>query len=129
MFKKTTERLGDRLNIIWTIAAKDIVDALQSKVVVSLIVMLSIMLLVPKMLPYIFDQPRTVLPVYGAGASRLAANLQNAPTFSVQKLSSEQELTSALCAAAYPEIGLLIPADFDQVRARERNVWVQIVGE
>ena len=79
-----------------------------------MIIMLSIMLLVPKMLPLIFEQPQTVLPVYDLGDSQLVAELKNTPDISVQKLRSEQELRTALCSAVYPLIGLRIPADFDQ---------------
>ena len=79
MSNKTRHTIGDNLNIIWTIASKDIVDALKNQVVVSMIIMLSIMLLVPKMLPLIFEQPQTVLPVYDLGDSRLVAELRKHP--------------------------------------------------
>ncbi len=125
MAHKTTNTIGDNLNIIWTIASKDIVDALKNRVVVSMIIMLSIMLLVPKMLPYIFEQPQTVLPVYDMGDSRLVAELKTAPDISLQKLRSEQELQTALCSAIYPLIGLRIPVDFDQVVAAGRQVEIQ----
>ena len=77
MSKKTKHTIGDNLNIIWTIASKDIVDALKNRVVVSMIILLSIILLVPKMLPYIFEQPQTVLPIFDMGDSRLVADLKN----------------------------------------------------
>ena len=117
--------IRDSLNIIWTIASKDIVDALKNKVVVSMIIMLSIMLLAPKMLPLIFEQPQTVLPVYDLGDSRWVAELKNVPDISLQKLRSEQEFRLALCSALYPEIGLLLPADFDQVGAAGEQVEFQ----
>lgn len=115
MSNKTTRTIADSLNIIWTIASKDIVDALKNRVVISMIIMLSIFLLVPKVLPYIFEQAETVLPIYDMGDSTLAAELKNAPNLSVQALHSEQELRQALCGSIYPEIGLLIPNEFDQV--------------
>ncbi len=59
----TISTIGDSMNIIWTIASKDIVDAIKNKVVVSMIIMLSLILLAPKMLPYILEQPQTMLPV------------------------------------------------------------------
>ena len=117
--------IRDSLNIIWTIASKDIVDALKNKVVVSMIIMLSIMLLAPKMLPLIFEQPQTVLPVYDLGDSRWVAELENIPDISLQQLRSEQEFRLALCSALYPEIGLLLPADFDQVGAAGEQVEFQ----
>ena len=51
--------LRDSLNIIWVIASKDILDALKNRLVITMIIMLSVMLLVPKMLPLIFESPRS----------------------------------------------------------------------
>lgn len=125
MSKPTVESLRDSVNIIWTIASKDIVDALKNKVVVSMIIMLSIMLLVPKMLPLIFEQSQTVLPIYDMGNSSLVGELKNSHDISLQRLHSEQELHTALCGAVYPLIGLLIPADFDQYLAAGKHVEFQ----
>ena len=125
MSNKTTNTISDHLNIIWTIASKDIVDALKNRVVISMVIMLSIILLLPKMLPFIFEQPQTVLPVYDMGDSFLLAELKAAPDISVKKLRSEQELQTALCSAVYPLIGLRIPADFDQVVAAGEQVEFQ----
>jgi ABC-type Na+ efflux pump permease subunit len=125
MVNSTKGRFQDSLNIIWTIAAKDIIDALKNKVVISMIIMLSILLLMPKMLPLIFEQPQTVLPVYDLGTSSLVAELENNPNIAVQKLPSEQELRTTLCSAVYPLIGLRIPADFDQAMTAGGQVEIQ----
>lgn len=125
MPKENRHSLADNLNIIWTITSKDIVDALRNKVVVSMIFMLSIMLLVPKLLPLIFERPQTVLPVYDMGNSSVVAELKNNPDISVQGLRSEQELQTALCGSLYPLIGLRIPADFDQLLAAGKQVEFQ----
>ncbi|MCJ7659437.1 MAG: ABC transporter permease [Anaerolineales bacterium] len=114
MSKPTNESLGEDLTIIWTIASKDIIDALKNRVVISLIIMLSIMLLLPKMLPLIFEAPEMTLPVYDLGDSGLAAALKNVPDLSAPVLRSEQEFRAALCSAVYPLIGLRLEADFDQ---------------
>jgi ABC-2 type transport system permease protein len=125
MSENNRHTLADNLNITWTIASIDIVDALRNKVVVSMIIMLSILLLVPKMLPLILEQPQTTLPVYDMGNSSLVADLRNNPGISVQRLRSEQELQTALCSAIYPLIGLRIPADFDQLLAMGKQVEFQ----
>ena len=125
MSKNNRHKLADNLNIIWTIASKDIVDALKNKVVVPMIIMVSIMLLVPKMLPLIFEESQTVLPVYDMGNSSLVAELRKNPDISVQGLRSEQELHTALCGAVYPLIGLRIPADFDQLLVAGNQVELQ----
>ena len=114
MLNMTKASIRDSMNIILTIASKDIVDALKNRVVISMIIMLSIILLVPKLLPLIFEQPQTILPVYDWSGSPLMAKLNNTPGISVQNLHSEQELASALCGSVYPEIGLQIPPDFNE---------------
>jgi ABC-2 type transport system permease protein len=125
MSQKTTQTIGDNLNIIWAIFSKDVVDALKNRVVVSMIIMLTIVLLVPKLLPYIFNQTQTVLPVYVMGDSPMITGLKNTPDLLVQELHSEQELKLALCSAIYPEIGLVLPADFDQVIGSGEQVEFQ----
>jgi ABC-2 type transport system permease protein len=117
--------IGDNLNIIWTIASKDILDAIKNKVVVSMIIVLSIMLFVPKMLPLIFEQSQTPLPIYDMGNSSLLTELRKNPDISVQVIHSEQELRYALCSSMYPVIGLLIPEDFDQNFPTDAQVELQ----
>ncbi|MBE0687037.1 MAG: ABC transporter permease [Anaerolineaceae bacterium] len=125
MSKPTVESLRDIVNIIWTIASKDIVDALKNKVVVSMIIVLSIMLFVPKMLPLLFEQVQTPLPIYDMGDSSLLTELRNNSDISVQVMHSEQELRYALCSSMYPLIGLLIPEDFDQNFPTDAQVELQ----
>jgi ABC-2 type transport system permease protein len=125
MLNITRGSIRDSLNIIWTIASKDIVDALKNRVIVPMIIMLSIMLLLPKMLPLFFEQPQIALPVYDIGDSRLVEELKNNPEVTVQKLRSDQELRSVLCGAVYPLVGLVLPADFDMRLAAGKQIEFQ----
>lgn len=109
------ERMADSLNIIATLASKDIIDALKNRVVVSMIAMLSVILLVPKLLPYIFEQTQMVVPVFSLADSTWLEDLRNNDIISIQEVHSEQDLKLALCSAIYPEIGLMIPMNIDQV--------------
>jgi ABC-type multidrug transport system permease subunit len=79
----------------------------------------------PKLLPYIFEQPAPVLPVYEVGESSLIAGLQDGSLLSVVQVRSEQEFSLALCNALYPEIGLRIPADYDQLMAAKGTLELQ----
>ena len=114
MLKTALLWIYDRLNIIWTIASKDIIDAIKNRMVISMIIMLSILLLVPKALPLIFEQPKTVVPILDLGDSHWIAELNNTSDISLQKLQSGQELHTILCSTIYSLIGLRIPANFDQ---------------
>jgi ABC-type Na+ efflux pump permease subunit len=125
MLKKHVERIRDSLVVIWTITAKDIIDALRNRLVFSLIIMGSIMLLLPRLLPYIFEQPALVLPVYSVGESQLVDRLQEDPALSVLQVRSEEEFRVALCSSLYPLVGLRIPANFDQVLAASGPVEFQ----
>lgn len=121
MSTKPNQSVLDSLNIIWTIASKDIIDAVKNRVVVSMIFVLSIMLLVPKALPYVFEQNQTVLPVYDMSDSSWIAELKKSPDLFVQTAHSLQALKLAVCNAIYPEIGLVIPVGFTQlIREGER---------
>ncbi len=115
----------DNLNIIWTIASKDIVDALKNRVVIPMIIMLSIILVLPKMLPFIFEQPQTVLPIYDMGDSNLVKELQNTSDISVEKLRSELELRTALCGGMNPLIGLMLPADYELAAGAGESIEFQ----
>jgi ABC-2 type transport system permease protein len=110
----TKGRIRDSLNIIWTIAAKDILDSLKNRLVISMIFVLSLMLLLPRLLAFIFEQPALNIPVYAAQDSAGLAVLQKAPDLLILRTHSEDEFKQALCSALFPEIGLLLPADFDQ---------------
>ena len=66
-------RSAQGANIIWVIAGKDIVDALKNRLVVSLILAVSVIMLAPKVLPLIFEQPAIVLPVYDADPRRASS--------------------------------------------------------
>ena len=125
MPKETAPTIMDSLVIVWAIAAKDILDALKNRVVLSMIIMLSILLLVPKLLPYIFEQTQMELPIYDLGDSAWVTYIKNTPALSVQELSTEQELRQALCGSIYPEIGLVLPPNFDQVTGEGNQVEFQ----
>jgi ABC-2 type transport system permease protein len=117
MFKKNVERIHDSLVVVWTITAKDIIDALRNRLVISLIIMGSIMLVLPRLLPYIFEQSALILPVFTTGETQLVDRLQEDPALSVLQVRSEEEFRLALCSSLYPLVGLRIPANFDQVLA------------
>lgn len=114
MLNKNKPTVSDNLNIIWTITSKDIVDALNNRVVVTMIIMLSVILLIPRMLPLMFEKTHTSLPIYDKGNSILLADLRNIPDLSVQRIVTEKDFESILCGSIDPQIGLQLPVDFDK---------------
>lgn len=114
MSKMYKPSIGDNLNIIWTITSKDIVDALKNRVVITMIIMVSVILLLPKGLPLIFDNTQTSLPIFDKGNSTLLDEIGNIPQLSVQRILTENDFESALCGSIDPRIGLQIPVDFNE---------------
>ena len=125
MVNITKQTVGDKLNIIWAIASKDIIDGLKIRVIISMIALLSVMLLMPKILPYIFEENQQVLPVYNLGDASSIAEIKDNPGLSIQELHSAEEMRSFLCGAIYPEIGLIIPADYEQSGASDDRAEFQ----
>ena len=108
-------KLTGDLHIVWAIASKDIVDSLRNKLVISLILALGLMLSLPKALSWVLESPHTSVPVYDLGDSRLAVALDDDSQFDLREASSIQELEKLLINTLEPELGLVVPADFDQV--------------
>ena len=113
----TREKVMNSINIIWTITSKDIVDALRNKLIMSLIIGLSVMLMMPKVMGLAIDPPYTSLLVYDPGKSLLVAELEDSPEFEVIRANSisslEQGIGSTMVGLGV-EFGLAIPPDFDQ---------------
>lgn len=67
MSNTTRGTIRDNLSIIWAITSKDIVDAVKNRVVISVVMLSSVMLLLPKMLPLILEGPVTTAPASTGG--------------------------------------------------------------
>jgi ABC-2 type transport system permease protein len=114
----TRKKILDTLHIVWTIASKDIVDALRNKLVISLILGTGFMLLMPKAMGLVLDPPYTPVLVYDPGSSRLTAELETDTRYQVRQASSISELQQVIGSAGFglgTELGLVIPTGFDQV--------------
>lgn len=110
-------RLIETLHIVWTVAAKDIVDALRNKLVISLILTQGLILLMPRMLSWAIVPPYTPVLVYDADDSRLLAELENSDEFQVERAGSMAELEQVIGGSGSGlgvEVGLTIPAGFDE---------------
>jgi ABC-2 type transport system permease protein len=108
----------DNLYIVWAIASKDIVNALKNKNTRTNIILMMGMVA-------FFYWASTVRPfdkridtaVYDEGNSNLtigAANLADGYTFRFYDASSLQEMERMM---GYKQLGVVIPADFDQILA------------
>jgi len=115
--KSTLEKLIDSLNIIWTITSKDVLDALRNKLIVSLIIGLTLMLIMPKVMGLAIDPPYTSLLVFDPGSSVLAAELEDSPQFEVIRVNSRSRLKEVIgsqMTGLGVEFGIAIPPDINQ---------------
>jgi ABC-type Na+ efflux pump permease subunit len=115
---KTTTPLKDNLYMAWTIASKDIVDALKNKTtLVNIILMAGIVIFFYwTSTPRPFDK-RIDVALYDEGTSSLTydtAELGDGYSFRFSRASSIQEMEMIM---GYKQLGVVIPADFDQVLA------------
>ncbi|MBN1889600.1 MAG: ABC transporter permease [Thermoflexales bacterium] len=110
-------KLAENLRIIWAITAKDIVDAIKNKT--TLVAMLSVLFMIVfyRLLPILTSSEVPALLVYDAGDSTLVAALENSDAVDVYTYPSQEKMQDYLANGEVPELGLVIPANFDQVIA------------
>ena len=122
--KTTREKIADNLHIVWTIAAKDIVDSLKNKLIISLILGMGFMLLMPKVMGLMLVPPATPVLVYDPGESRLIAELENSDQYQVRRTNSLAEVEQEIGSMGFGlgvKFGLVVPDDFDQVLEAGEN--------
>ena len=116
--KTMREKIIDGSNVVWTITSKDIVDALRNKLIVSMIIGLTMMLMMPKVMSLIIDPPYTQVLIYDPGSSLLIAELEDSPDFEVRRENSISGLAEAIGSTGIGlgvEFGVAIPSDFNQL--------------
>ncbi len=102
--------------IVWAIAAKDIVDAIKSKMTISVIAGVVMMMLTSQAFPFLLglsDIAQVV--VYDAGHSRLVDELRESDRYRLLAAESRQEMDDILLSMNADVLGLSVPADFDDV--------------
>lgn len=103
--------------IAWTIATKDILDALKNRIVISQIVAVTVILLTVKGLGLILQPPYTQIVLYDPGNTNLGQTLADSPDFGVNRATSLLELQQLIGNMGFglgAEIGIEIPLEFDQ---------------
>ena len=107
----------DSVRILWAITAKDLVEAAKNKNTAFLIIFGLLMMAFYQQYPKLLSrgEPPAVL-VYDAGNSALVPYLENSPNLQAHsEYPSEARMKELLAEGEVPELGLVIPADFDQI--------------
>jgi ABC-2 type transport system permease protein len=103
------------LRIIWAITAKDILEAVKNRYAIGVLIPAVFIAIAYSFMPYLtsLDNPTNVL-VYDAGDSPLSTQLKNDQALEVYTYPSKQIMLERLAHGEVPELGLVIPASFNQ---------------
>ena len=108
--------LGEGLRVVWAITAKDILDALRNKN--TLVTMISVLFVMAylRVMPVLMRAGDPIrVRIYDAGAASLVTALESSTRVNVRTHDSQQEMEERVGSVDVPELGLVIPADFEQV--------------
>lgn len=111
--------MNRNLHIIWAITTKDIVDALKNKNTLTVILVVLFMIAFYRFMPALEggEQLSNVL-IYDAGASSLVTALDGSSRLKLYpRYTSQEQMENDLASGDAPELGLVVPADFDEALA------------
>jgi ABC-type Na+ efflux pump permease subunit len=107
-------RASESLRIVWAIAAKDLSDALRNRSTLTVVLTAILLAAMYKGLPILGRGNPTDVFVYDAGQSRLVTELEGDARFRVRRAESIEDLRELVTGADEGELGLAIPAGFDE---------------
>jgi ABC-2 type transport system permease protein len=105
--------------IIWAITAKDLIDALKNKNAISVLISALFIVAAYRFIPLITaaTEPPNLL-LYDASNSMLAVQLESSQVLNVYKARSQESMLRGLEEGEVPELGVVLPADFDRSLAK-----------
>jgi ABC-2 type transport system permease protein len=118
--------LRDHLRMIWTIAAKDIGDAIKNKTTLTVIISALFMVVLYRLIPVLtgsFEAPELIIA--NPGGSALVEKLSDSQAFSVFSRPDEQAMIKRASVSEVANLALVIPPGFDQMLAEGRAPELQ----
>jgi ABC-2 type transport system permease protein len=110
-----SNQIKEYLRIVWALTVKDLLDALKNKTTLTVIVTMVFMIVIYRYLPMLdFDDELPYVFAYDQGQSSLLVSMENSLDFQLFTYDSRADLENRLDRGNVPELGLIIPADFDQ---------------
>jgi ABC-2 type transport system permease protein len=107
--------LREDTRIVWTLFAKDVLEALKNKNTITVIITSLIMVFFYRWLPTLYSQEDIPnLLIYDGGSSRLVPLLENSRNIKLYTYPTEEKMKQTLANGEVPELGLVIPNGFDQ---------------
>lgn len=111
---RTGRELCAGLRITCAIAAKDIVDALKNKTILTNVVIVFAMMVICQLLAPLMYEVDPDVVVYDPAGSRLTAMIEDSPQFALHRASSIDDLKEQMAGSPRGDLGLVVPDDFDQ---------------
>ena len=122
--KKSDWRL--RVRIIWAITAKDLLEGIKNKNTISILITSLLVVFFYRMLPTFTGRLyEGRVQVYDAGYSTLVSKLEDSENIEARFYETEEGFKLSLADQDLPQIGLVIPADFDQMLASGEEASLQ----
>jgi ABC-type Na+ efflux pump permease subunit len=111
----TMKNILEYLRVVGVLARKDIVQGLKNKNILVLFFSVAFIIIFYNALPSLSAAKRPPsLYIYDAGNSALTGRLEESSEFAVRAdFPSEEEMIRRLALGDSPELGLVIPADYD----------------
>lgn len=101
---------ADHLRLVWTLASKDIVDALKTKATLATIIISLVMVLFYRYLPALTDDGDTLnVLLYAETESSLVTALERSPALALYPFDSRERLMDAFVDAESVELAVVIP--------------------
>jgi len=119
-------KFTDHIRIIWSITLKDLTDAVKNKNIITIILSALFIVMVYKYLPGLTaeDSPPRLL-VYDPVNSILFSELYDSPAVDLYTYKSEEDMKYYLTNGDRPELGLVIPNNFDPAKNPEKPLELQ----
>jgi ABC-type Na+ efflux pump permease subunit len=114
------------LRMIWAIARKDIVDAIQNKTVIGIMIGVGFMMLSSQALSLLVkSQGDPSAVAYDPGSSSVVRTLVRGRTIRLGIADSFDSMVSVVAQSVEPRLGIVLPQDFDSLAEGNEPVEVQ----
>jgi ABC-2 type transport system permease protein len=122
-----TARNGFRQStrVVWAIAAKDILDALKNKAILTNIATVTFLMIFYRMMPILSSSYPPGLALYDAGESRIVDQLEDSEEVELREMPSQQALEQNIGSRSVAVLGLALPSDFDQMVEADSQMELQ----
>lgn len=128
---KTKDRqtgVVEGLRVILAITAKDSLDAVRNRTLLSVLVAVVLMVALFRVLPALRAEDTLVLAVVDPGQSAVVDQWAERGQFDLHRPASRQEMEDFLGGEETPALGLVLPPDLDQQLASEGQAPLALEG-